>query len=384
MFKDTLSFIQQCYPNLDHIPLHAPVLGETEKQALLAMLDSGFVSSVGQSVIDFELALCQYTGIRHAVALVNGTAALQLSLLMAGVQIGDEVITQPLSFIATANAISHCGATPVFIDISKESLGLSAVALEHWLQNNTKQTSRGLINTATGRRIAACVPMHTFGLPAQMPELMAICQHYRLALVEDAAESLGSWIGDKHSGSFGLCAAMSFNGNKIITAGGGGALLTNDDVLAKKARHLSTTAKIRHAWRSEHDTAAFNWRMPNINAALACAQMSRLSQILKDKRSLANKYKEYFDGSSNCHNMQFVDQPNYSKSNFWLNAVRCESYKQRESFLSLAHTSNVSCRPPWQLLNRSIPYKYSQSGPLPVAEKEVDILLNIPSSAGWG
>ena len=378
MYKAALSCIRACYSEWDHIPLHAPVLGEAEKISVMAMLDSGFVSSVGEDVSNFEQELCRYTGIRYAVAVVNGTAALELSLLVSGVKPNDEVITQPLSFIATANAIQHCGATPVFTDIDAASLSLSPLALEHWLENNTQASAQGRVNINTGRRVRACIPMHTFGHPAQMSELVDICQHFGIILIEDAAESLGSWIGKRHSGSFGCCAAVSFNGNKIITAGGGGALLTNDKQLALRARHLSTTAKINHSWYSEHDEVGFNWRMPNINAALVCAQLTRLPEFLRQKRALAKHYEQFFAGTV----FDFIREPDYASSNYWLNTLRCQNKQQRDGFLKASAEENIGCRPPWQLLHQSLPYLKSPRGDLSVAESEADLLVNIPSSAG--
>jgi len=376
MFNDLLAFIRRQYPGQETIPLHAPVLGEFEKQHLAECIDSTFVSSVGPSVDQFEQLLCKFVGCRYAVATVNGTAALQLGLHAIGVGQEMEVILQPMTFIASANAISHCGAVPVFVDIECESLGICPDALQDWLETHTEVHADQCINKTTGRVVKACMCMHSFGLPSKLEELYRVCEAFHITLVADGAEALGS---EYRGGSIAQHAAwttFSFNGNKIITTGGGGALVTNDEGLAVQARHLATTAKISHAWESRHDAIGFNFRMPNINAALGCAQLRRLPSLLADKRALAAEYGAFLSEST----LQWLVEPEHGRSNYWLNAALCADAIEREQLLLAAKAQNIQLRPVWELLSDSQVYAHAQAGPLPVAGEIAQRLVNLPSS----
>ncbi|HHD79685.1 MAG TPA: LegC family aminotransferase, partial [Epsilonproteobacteria bacterium] len=287
MFQDTVDFIQKTFKTKEFIPLHEPRFLGNEKKYLNECIDSTFVSSVGKYVDRFEEIIAEYTGAKYAIATSNGTSALHISLLLSGIEAGDEVITQPLTFIATCNAIDYCNAKPIFLDVDKDTMGLSPKALEVFLQANTTQKDGECINNTTGKVIRACVPMHTFGHACKIDEIAQICVAHNIALVEDAAESLGSYYKGKHTGTFGQMAAISFNGNKIITSGGGGCIITDDEALAKKAKHITTTAKVPHKWEYTHDMIAYNYRMPNLNAALLVAQLENLDMFLENKRELA-------------------------------------------------------------------------------------------------
>ncbi|MGA1653510.1 MAG: LegC family aminotransferase, partial [Ilumatobacteraceae bacterium] len=301
------------------IALHEPNIGQRENELVSKCLASGWVSSVGEYISEFEQGLAKFTNSKHAIAVVNGTAALHLALHSVGVKPGDEVLVPTLSFVATANAVSHCGAIPHFVDSDPETLGLDPLALREHLRANASLRDGELHNTSTGRRISAVVPMHTFGHPMQIEALIDVAKEFNLVVVEDAAESIGSYVGTTHTGTFGRCGSLSFNGNKTITTGGGGAILTNDSGLAQRIRHLATTAKMPHDYEYIHDAVAFNYRMPNINAALGCAQLSRLDDFLSAKRVLAKKYSEGFSSASS---MQFVAEPHGTTSNYWLNTIR--------------------------------------------------------------
>ena len=376
MFKDVIDFIQNIYKTKNYIPLHEPKFIGNEKKYLNECIDSTFVSSVGKFVDEFEEKIAEYTGIKYAVATSNGTSALHIALLLANVSSNDEVITQPLTFVATCNAISYCGAQPVFIDVDKDTMGLSPSALAEFLENNTSIKDQQCINNNTGKVIKACVPMHTFGHPCRIDEINDICDKYYISLIEDAAESLGSLYKDKHTGTFGQMGVMSFNGNKIITAGGGGCIITNNEVLAKKAKHLTTTAKITHKWEYTHNMVGYNYRMPNLNAALLVAQLENLESFLLNKRELAMMYKDFFSDKA-CH---FVEESLHSKSNYWLNTIILKDKEQRDLFLEEANSKGVMIRPVWTLMNKLTMFKHSQCYGLTNVEWLEERVVNIPSS----
>ncbi|MCE9538062.1 MAG: LegC family aminotransferase [Bacteroidetes bacterium] len=375
-FKDEINFIKNLYGNKDNILLHEPCFIGNEKRYLNECIDSTFVSSVGKFVDQFEIEVAKFTGARYAIATVNGTAALHIALLMADVKRGDEVITQPLTFIATVNALSYIGAHPVFVDVDKDTLGLSPEKLEWFLKQNTEFINGECFNKISKRRIKAVVPMHTFGLPARIDEIVAICDKYNITVVEDAAESLGSYYKERHTGTFGQLGTLSFNGNKTITTGGGGMILTNDEALAKKAKHITTTAKIPHKWDFEHDMIGYNYRLPNINSALGCAQMESLPLFLSQKRLLAEKYEQFFATKS----INFIVEPKNTKANYWLNAVILENLEERNAFLEETNKFGVATRPIWKLMNHSSMYKNAQTGDLENSEWLEDRVVNIPSS----
>ncbi|HDQ15730.1 MAG TPA: LegC family aminotransferase [Bacteroidetes bacterium] len=358
------------------LPLHAPVFIGNEKKYLNECIDSTFVSSVGKFVNEFEDKIAKYTAVKKAVACVNGTAALHLALLLAGVNKEDEVVTQALSFVATANAISYCGAKAVFLDVDNESLGLCPIALRKWLNTNAIIKDNNSYNRKSGRKISACVPMHSFGHPCKIDEIITICEEYNIPVIEDAAESLGSFYKGKHTGSYGKIGVLSFNGNKTITCGGGGMLLFNDENLAKRAKHLSTQAKTNHPWEFIHDEIGFNYRMPNINAALGLAQIENIDYYLKSKRKTAKAYQKLFANTK----IKFVQEPQFSKSNYWLNSILFEDKNQRDGFLAEANKSGVMCRPAWNLITTLPMFMNCESDTLKNAKNIADTLVNIPSN----
>lgn len=362
------------------IPLHRPIFDGNEKNYLVECVDSNFVSSVGERVKIFEKQCAHYTGIEYGVSAVNGTAALHMSLLVSGVSEGDEVITQALTFVATCNAISYCGAKPVFIDVDKDTLGLSPEALLSWLSKNTELRDGCAYNSTTGARVAACVPMHTFGNPLRVDEVVKICKDYGIKVVEDAAESLGSFLDGKHTGSFGQMAAISFNGNKIITTGGGGMILTNDGTLAKRALHLTTTAKLPHDYEFDHDEIGFNYRMPNINAALGCAQMEKLAPILESKRQVFEAYSSFFDNFG----IHYVTGIKRAQPNYWLNAIITSSRNERDHLLQILNDNEIMARPLWRMMNKLNMFKSCQTDHLKNAHWLEDRVVNIPSSVPDG
>ena len=362
------------------IPLHEPELSGHELEYVKDCIDTGWVSTAGPYVEKFENNLAEYTGTKYAIATSSGTAALHLALILAGVESGDEVIVPALSFIATANAVKYCGAVPHFVEISPETLGINPFILESYLSEITEITSEGLINKASGRRISAVVPMHTFGHPADLDELLQLCHKLKLPLVEDAAESLGSTYKGHHCGTFGKVAALSFNGNKVVTTGGGGALLTNDAEIARKAKHLSTTAKLPHKWDYVHDEVGYNYRMPNINAALGCAQLEKLPNWITEKRRLAEKYAKVFDP---IPSIRFLTEPMETQSNYWLNAIIIEeeNIKIRDSILHILNDANYMSRPAWTLLCDLRPFAdCPRMENLVTAKKIEGTLINLPSS----
>lgn len=376
---DIISFIRRAFNQPEgFIPLHAPHFGGNEKKYLNETIDSTFVSSVGEFVNRFEKQIAEYTGAKYAIACVNGTNALHLALLVNDVCTNDEVLSQALTFIATANAISYANATPVFIDVDKDTLGMSPKALKSFLDENASKKQDGFTyNKSTGRRIKACVPMHTFGLPMRIDEVAAICKEWNIALVEDAAESLGSYYNDIHTGRFGVVGTFSFNGNKTITCGGGGALITDDEAIAKRAKHLTTQAKLPHPWRFTHDEVGYNYRMPNLNAALACAQLEQLDSFLENKRELAKQYQDFF---VKVDNVQYVTEIENAKANYWLNVVLFENKEAQEIFIETSNERGVMTRPVWDLMNTLPMFKDCQHDGLENSKWLADRAVNIPSS----
>jgi aminotransferase in exopolysaccharide biosynthesis len=358
------------------IPLHTPLFIGNEKKYLEECIDTTYVSSVGRFVDLFEEKIAEYTGSKGAVVCVNGTNALHLALKLVGVEQHDEVITQPLTFIATVNAISYCGADPIFLDVDISTMGLSPKALETFLSNETVMRVDGCYNKSSGRRIKACVPMHTFGHPCRIDEIALICNKYKIELVEDAAESIGSYYKGKHTGIFGKIGVLSFNGNKTITTGGGGMLLFNDVGLAKRAKHLTTQAKIAHPWNFVHDEVGYNYRMPNINAALGVAQLENLNFYLERKRLLATIYKNFFESQS----ISFFSEPENCISNYWLNVIIFESEDERDLFLKESNSQGVMTRPVWRLMNRLNMFENCQKGSLVISAWLEQRVVNIPSS----
>lgn len=356
--------------------MHAPVFAGQERAYVNETLDSTFVSSVGAFVDRFEREMAAYTGSPRAVATVNGTAALHMALQLVGVQAGDWVITQALTFVATCNAIAYCHAQPVFIDVDRQTLGLSPVALAEWLDANAYVDDQGLCRSKTQHKIIrACVPMHTFGHPADIDGLLKVCTAWGIKLVEDAAESLGSFYKGQHTGTFGDVGTLSFNGNKIMTTGGGGMILA-DGSLGIRAKHLTTTAKKPHAYEFVHDAVGYNYRLPNINAALGCAQLEQLETFIANKRQLASRYASFFEGSD----IQFVSEPKECRSNYWLNAIICQDRTQRDSLLSATNDNGVMTRPIWALMSTLPMYASCPKGDLGNSEWLADRVVNLPSS----
>ena len=381
-YKQFTDFVRKTYHTPEEfIPLHPPIFGGNEKKYLNECIDSTFVSSVGKFVNQFEEMMAEFTGAKYAVAAVNGTAALHMALILADVKPKDEVITQALTFIATANAISYCHATPVFVDVDKDTMGMSPNALRIFLEENTSQILNPQTNKTqpknnlTGNFITACVPMHTFGHPVRIDEIVKICNEFNIVLIEDAAESLGSYYKGQHTGTFGEIGTLSFNGNKTITTGGGGMLLINDEEIAKKAKHITTTAKVPHKWNYIHDLIGYNYRLTNLAAALGVAQMEQLESILTRKRTLAAKYETFFKPS----NIQFVTEKENTKVNYWLNAIILNDRDEREKFLEYTNSQGVMTRPIWELMNRLDMFKNASKGDLTNSEWLADRVVNIPS-----
>ncbi len=376
MFDALIRFIREQYRSDDFIPLHAPVFSGRERDYVVETIESTFVSSVGAFVDRFERDMVAYTGSPRAVATVNGTAALHIALQLAGVKPGELVITQPLTFVATCNAIAYCSADPLFIDVDRHTLGLSPTALEAWLTDKARIDGDGLCCTKSdGRVIRACVPMHTFGHPVELDALMDVCARWNLVLVEDAAESLGSFYKGRHTGTFGNLGTLSFNGNKIITTGGGGMILAGD-LLGARAKHLTTTAKQPHPYEYVHDEVGYNYRLPNLNAALGCAQLEQLEAFIDAKRELAARYADHLKGSD----LQFVTEPADCRSNYWLNAAVCASREQRDALLKATNDRQVMTRPIWALMNHLPIYAHCRKGDLVNAEWLEARVVNLPSS----
>ena len=367
----------------DKVVLHEPTFRGNEWNYVKECIDTGWVSSVGKFVDQFEAKLAEYTGVKRAIAVVNGTAALHVALVLSGIEQGDEVLMPALTFVATANAITYCGAIPHFVDSEEKSLGLDAEKLSIYLSSIGKLTPEGLINKHTGRTIKAVVPMHTFGHPVDLDKLAQVCEQFKIVLIEDAAESLGSYYKGKHTGRHGKIAALSFNGNKIVTTGGGGALLTDDEELGKLAKHITTTAKMPHAWDFVHDQIGYNYRMPNINAALGCAQLEQLDRFLRHKRILADRYKREF---SNIEGIRFLEEPEYAKSNYWLNTIILSEQLEsiRDELLARTNSEGIMTRPVWKLMHKLPAFENCPRMDLSTAEALERRVINIPSSPFLG
>ena len=395
MYEKTIDFIKELYGS-QNVPLAVPKFIGNEKKYLNECIDTTFVSSVGQFVDRFEKDMAVYTSAKRAVVCVSGTNALHMSLMLVGVKRDDEVLTQALTFIATCNALSYIGANPVFIDVDKSTMGLSPDAMKEWLQKNAEIRKNTRINELdksydfayqedeyacynknTGCRIKACVPMHTFGHPVRIEELANICKEYHIELVEDAAESIGSKYKGKHTGLFGKVGALSFNGNKTITTGGGGMLLFMDEELGALAKHLTTQAKVPHRWEFKHDHIGYNYRMPNINAALGCAQLEHLDEYIADKRATAAAYAEYF---KNVDGIEFFIEPENCFSNYWLNVVILPDHEKQLEFLQETNDNGVMTRPIWELMNRLPMFENCQHDDLKNTIWFADRVVNIPSS----
>lgn len=375
-FADIVAFIKEIYPNENPVPLHAPrFLGE-EKKNLAECIDTTYVSYVGRFVTKFEDQVKELTGARNAVAIVNGTAALHMAFVAAGVKPGDEVVTQSLTFAGTAAGIRHAGAEPAFVDVDLDTMGMSPDSLFRFLSVECDRRAEGLYDRANGRKIAAVVPMHSFGHPVRIVRIREICDEFGIQLIEDAAESIGSSYRGAQTGTFGRAAILSFNGNKTVTAGGGGMVVTDDDALAERVRHLSTTAKLKHPWEFVHDEAGYNLRLTNVNAAIGSAQMDCLDLFLANKRKTASSYAAFFEGSG----YQFFLEPPDCVSNYWLNCLVMKDRTEREAFLEHSNTSGVQTRPIWRVMNTLKPYEQCHRTALPNAEWLVDRVVNLPSS----
>jgi aminotransferase in exopolysaccharide biosynthesis len=376
-FENLTYFIKSQFPGKDFIPLHAPTFAGNEKNYLIDTIDSTFVSSVGAYVNRFEEMMCEITGANYSIAIVNGTSALHMGLILAGVNRGDEVLSQSLTFIATCNAINYIGAKPVFIDVDKHTLGMSPDSMVEYLNQNAEIRNDGdTYNKKSGRKIKACIPMHTFGLPCRIDEIAEICKKWNIKLIEDSAESLGSYYKGKHTGIYGELGVFSFNGNKTVTCGGGGAIITNNAEIAKRAKHLTTQAKVSHPWAFIHNEIGYNYRMPNLNAALACAQLEQLTEFLLNKRELAENYYMFFKDS----NIEFVNEPINSKANFWLNAILLKDKSERDNFLKYSNDNGVMTRPVWDLMHTLKMFEDSDYDNLNNSLWIADRLVNLPSS----
>jgi aminotransferase in exopolysaccharide biosynthesis len=359
------------------VPLHRPVFAGREREALVDCIDSNFVSSVGPEVGAFESAVAGYTGAAHAVATENGTAALHVALLLAGVRAGDEVITQAMTFVATCNAIRYCGAEPVFVDIDHDTLGMGAEAVARFLASEVEVRDGVARNRRTGARIAACLPMHTFGQPCRIEAIAASCREFGIPVVEDAAESLGSFVGGRHTGTFGLLGTLSFNGNKVITTGGGGMVITNDPALATRAKHLTTTAKQPHPYAFFHDEVGYNYRMPNLNATLGCAQFEKLDWMLQEKRAVALRYRDHFAAVAG---MDWIGPVAGTRTNHWLNGILLRDRSERDEFLEYTNGHGVMTRPAWRLMPELPMFSDCWHDGIPCALEVQDRLVNLPSS----
>ena len=378
MNKQLITLVREIYSTNDFIPLHAPTFTGNEQAYVTETINSTFVSSVGKFVDEFEQKIQDFTHTARAIATVNGTATLHTALHLTGVQANDLVITQALTFVATCNALYHMGAKPVFIDIEPNAFGLCPKATSLWLSENAVLDDDGQCrHTESGAAIKAVMPMHTFGHPVQIDELLIICQEWNLTLIEDAAESLGSYYKNQHTGTLGRFGALSFNGNKVITTGGGGMLLCRQEADGRRAKHVTTTAKVPHAYEFYHDEPGFNYRMPNINAALGCAQMEQLTAKLASKRVIANRYEEFFSDSE----FKFVKEPEYAHSNYWLNAIVCPNLDSRNDLLEFTNAQGVMTRPVWQLMHRLPMFSNALRGDLSNSVWAEARLVNLPSAA---
>ena len=374
-----VSFSKSIYGN-DFIPLHRPVFEGNEKNYLIDCIDSNFVSSVGKKVTEFESKIAEFTGSKYAIATVNGTAALHTAIQLAGVKTGDEVLTQAVTFIATCNALSYAGAEPIFIDVDKDTMGMSPNSLKIFLESNAKIVNGETINKKTGKKIAACVPMHTFGIPCRIKDIQLICDEWNLSLIEDCAESLGSYTNKIHTGKFGQTAILSFNGNKLITTGGGGMIITDDENIAIHAKHITTTSKVPHPFEFVHDEVGYNYRMPNLNAALGCAQMERLEDFLIIKTNVAEQWNDFLINS----NAKFIKPLDGDIANNWLNTIRLNSKSERDYFLDYTNKNGVMTRPIWTLMSKLPMFNKCQTDGLKNSIWLEGLLVNIPSSVPDG
>ena len=379
-YIDIITEIRKIFKTDDSIALHTPFFDEAEKENLINCMDSTFVSTVGQYVNDFEKHILNYTGSKYAIAFVNGTSALHIALELVGVEKNTEVITQPLTFVATCNSIKYRSADPIFIDIDFDTMGMSPSSLLTFLSKNVVMKEKKPINRRTKKRISACVPMHTFGQSCRIKEIVEICHQWNIPVVEDAAEALGSRFNDQHLGTFGDIGVLSFNGNKIITTGGGGMLITNNDQFGKKAKHLSTTAKVPHPWNYFHDVLGYNYRLPNINAAIGCAQMNKFNFILERKRELSERYIRIFE---RIENVDFIKEIENSKSNYWLNTIKFKNKDERDAFLKKSNDSGVMTRPAWTLMYKLPMYFDCFYEEMTNSELLADTIVNIPSSINY-
>ena len=376
-YEKITDFIHQLFGTEETVPLHAPLFIGNEKKYLEECIDTTFVSSVGKFVDRFEAEMAAYTGAKKAVVCVSGTNALHMALMLVGVERDDEVLTQALTFIATCNAVSYIGAHPVFIDVDRDALGLSPRAVKDWLVKNAELRNGACYNKRTGRRVKACVPMHTFGHPVKIDELLTVCDEWHIELVEDAAESIGSLYKGRHTGTFGKVGAISFNGNKTITTGGGGMLLFQDEELGKLAKHLTTQAKVPHRWAFVHDHIGYNYRMPNINAALGCAQLENIERYVENKRETARIYADFF---KDIPDITFFTEPEDCRSNYWLNVVMLKDKAAQQEFLEYTNDHGVMTRPVWELMNRLEMFKRCETDGLENTRWLADRIVNIPSS----
>lgn len=376
-YSDVIRFIHRIYGTEDFVPLSVPKFIGNEKKYLEECIDTTFVSSVGKFVDRFEEDMARYTGAKKAVVCVSGTNALHMSLMLVGVERDDEVLTQALTFIATCNALSYIGAHPVFIDVDRSTMGLSPDATKEWLVKNAELRNGQCYNRNSGRRVKACVPMHTFGHPVRIDEIAAICAEYHIELVEDAAESIGSKFKGQHTGTFGKVGAISFNGNKTITTGGGGMMLFNDEELGAYAKHITTQAKVPHRWEFRHDHIGYNYRMPNINAALGCAQLENLDRYIESKRQVAAEYEAFF---KTVPDMEFFVDSENTFSNYWLNAVILKDKEAQLDFLQQSNDNGVMTRPIWELMNRLPMFENCENDGLKNTVWFADRVVNIPSS----
>lgn len=375
-YKETIQFIQEKFKSRYFIPLHAPIFNGNEKRYVLDTLESTFVSSVGAYVDKAELMMAEISQTQRAVAVVNGTSGLQIALQSAGVERGDEVLTQALTFVATANAIHYTGAEPVFLDVDYDTMGLSSIAVASFLDEFAEKRGNGTYNKNTGRKISCCLPMHTFGFPVHLDELITICNEWGIPIVEDAAESLGSYYKGKHTGSFGQLGVFSFNGNKIVTCGGGGMIVTQNEELGKLGKHLTTTAKVPHPYEYVHDQVGYNFRMPNLNASLVCAQLEQLNYFLNNKRVLANEYARFFSGQ----NIKFRTELEGTQVNYWLMCIELGNLEERNAFLKATNEAKTMTRPIWQLMYRLPMYQHCYRDAQKNAEFLEERIVNIPSS----
>ena len=372
---DEVEFIRSLYPNENPVPLHSPVFIGNETQYVMECINSTYVSYIGTYVIKFEEMTSRFTDAKFAIAVVNGTTALQVALQVAGVTNGNEVITQPLTFVATANAISHVGGVPIFVDVDLDTMGMSPTSLLNYLRENCVIKNKTCFNRTTGRAIAAVVPMHTFGNPCKIDQIVEIAADYYLPVIEDAAESIGSFYKGKHTGTFGLAGIISYNGNKTITTGGGGMILTNNETYARKVRHVTTTGKMPHKWEYVHDIVAYNYRLNNLCGALGVAQMECLENILVNKRETSELYNNFFQNSE----IKFFTEPQNSKSNYWLNAIQLDNKQERDNFLAITNSNGVMTRPVWRLMSKLKMYKKCHHGDLSNSIFLENRLVNIPS-----